>query len=71
MKLVETLTATAGDGFMVIFQDVDRHLHASKAWTLLLLLLRLETLNQANSGLSTGYSYGSELRNCVGWCDAF
>ena len=43
------INETAGDGFMAIFQDVDRHLHAIKAMdTALALLTAAETLNQEN-----------------------
>jgi DNA-binding response OmpR family regulator len=43
------INETAGDGFMAIFQDVDRHLHAIKAVdTALALLTAAETLNQEN-----------------------
>ena len=44
------ITATAGDGLMVVFQDRDRHIHASKAVdTALALLAATEALNQANT----------------------
>lgn len=44
------INETAGDGFMAIFQDVDRHLHAIKAVdTALTLLTAAEMLNQENS----------------------
>lgn len=43
------INETAGDGFMVIFQEMDRHIHASKAVdTALALLTVTETLNQEN-----------------------
>ena len=45
------INETAGDGFMAIFQDVDRHLHAIKAMdTALAFLTAAEMLNQENNG---------------------
>jgi DNA-binding response OmpR family regulator len=44
------INETAGDGFMAIFQDTNRYLHAIKAIdTALALLTATETLNQGNS----------------------
>jgi CheY-like chemotaxis protein len=44
------INETAGDGFMVIFQEMDRHMHAINAVdTALALLAATETLNQENS----------------------
>jgi DNA-binding response OmpR family regulator len=43
------INETAGDGFMTIFHDMDRHVHAIKAVdTALALLTVTETLNQEN-----------------------
>jgi adenylate cyclase len=43
------INETAGDGFMVVFQDMDRYVHAYKAAETALALLRLtEVLNQEN-----------------------
>src|SRR5262245_963773 len=43
------INETAGDGFMVIFQEMDRHVHAAKAVdTALSLLTVIEQLNQDN-----------------------
>ena len=44
------INETAGDGFMAIFQDMDRHTHATKALdTALALLATTAVLNQENS----------------------
>jgi len=44
------INMTAGDGFMAVFEDVDRHTHAIKAVdTALVLLAVTETLNQDNN----------------------
>src|SRR5713101_5709473 len=44
------INETAGDGFMAIFQEMDRHVHAINAVdTALALLAATETLNQENS----------------------
>lgn len=65
------LNETAGDGFMAIFQDRDRHLHAVTAVDTALALLSItETLNQGNSqcplsihmGLNSGTAFVGTTR---------
>jgi adenylate cyclase len=65
------INETAGDGFMAIFQDMDRQVHASKAVdTALALLTATEALNQDNSeqplaihmGLNSGIAFVGATR---------
>ncbi len=65
------ITATAGDGLMIVFQDMDRYAHAIKAIdTALSLLTVTETLNHANRehpiaihiGLNSGVAFVGATR---------